>query len=404
MADRQGKKTAGVQADAAGALARRGAFFELADRAAAFQSPDQIFPCRMAAASDNVWELPCAVLPDGFEINYEWDGEIRSVEDFNDRSNSNALLILKDGRIVTEVYRNGSRPDTRFISFSMAKSITSTLVGMTVDDGLIDDVSDPLTKYLPSLIGSAYDGVAIRDALQMVSGVAWDEADYDWADASKPLTRDWQLSLVEHRFRFVEGANRLPRSYRPGEHYNYSTLESCILGWLIETVTQQRMTHYFEQRLWRPMRAEFDASWIIDGPEDIGREMAGAALAATLRDYGRFGQMILAGGEADGRRLVSSDWLDAATTADREAIQYGNIDEDNSIGYGYQWWLIEDGRFEAQGIYGQFIHVVPHENVVIVKLSYWADPWVDSIETECRAFFNAVIEATRSLDAAGRAT
>ena len=140
----------------------------------------------------------------------------------------------------------------------------------------------------------------------MVSGVEWDEASYDWTDESKPLTRDWQLAIVEHRFRFVEGANRLPRLYQPGEYYNYSTLESCMLGWLIEAVTQQRMTHYFEQRVWQPMRPEFvNAAFIhagtLEQPMDIelghpvatGHRLALPACAGTRSPAFRKHQHVL---------------------------------------------------------------------------------------------------------------
>jgi CubicO group peptidase (beta-lactamase class C family) len=252
-----------------------------------------------------------------------------------------------------------------------------------------------LVKYLPSLTGSAYDGVSIRDALQMSSGVEWNEQSYAFSDLSLPLNQGWEYSIVQHRYRFVEGANELPRAYPPGEKFNYNTLESCILGWLLENATRMRMTQYFEQRLWQPAGMEFRASWIIDGPESIGREMAGGMLAAALRDYGRYGLMMLNGGKSGGKQIVSADWVSAATTADRDAVDYGNLYEGYSFGYGYQWWLFPNGRFEAQGIYGQFVYVAPQDDVVIVKLSYWPEPWVDEMELESYAFFDAVLAALR---------
>ncbi len=373
----------------------RRSYFEPEDRATKFQTTDQIFPSRIARAGTDVWQLGKAKLPDDFEITYEWEGKEYSVDDFNERNNTNALLILKDGEIVTEIYRNGSKPDTRLISFSMGKSFTSTLVGMALEDGYIDAVGDPLTKYLPSLIGSAYEGVTIKDALQMVSGVEWDEATYEWDDLTKPLNKHWRAALVEQRYRFIEAANELPRAAAPGEMYNYNTLESSILGWLVETVTKRRMTRYFEQRLWQPAGMEFDAAWILDGPDDIGREMSGGGLTAALRDYGRFGLMMSRAGKANGKQLVSPGWVKAATTADREPVQYGNLYEGYALGYGYQWWLFENGRFEAQGIYGQLMYVAPAQDVVIVLLSDWPEPWVDELEYRSYVFFDAVIEALK---------
>lgn len=371
----------------------RRAFFDAEGRAKKFQRADRIFPSLVARAGTEVWQLGSATLPDHFDISYEWQGETYGIDEFNERTMSNALLILKDGKIVSEIYRNGSGPGTRFISFSTGKSFTSTLVGMALEDGYIDDVEDPLTKYLPALKNSAYDGVTIRDALQMVSGVEWDEYSYDWDDMSKPLSRHWHRSYVEQRYRFVEAANELPRATMPGEKFNYNTLESSILGWLVETVARQRLTSYFERRLWQPAGMESDASWTLDGPEGIGREMSGGGLNATLRDYGRFGLMMARGGKANGRQLVSREWVQAATTADREAVRYGNLYEDYPLGYGYQWWLFDNGHFEAQGVYGQFIYVAPQDEVVIVKLSDWPEAWVDELEFESYAFFDAVIGA-----------
>ena len=380
------------------AVALRRDFTMPENRASKFQQPDSFFPHRIAEPGQSILQLPHVEMAEAFEVTYAWQGNSYSVEEFNERTRTNALLILKDGRIVNEIYRNGATPEARFISWSTGKSFTSTLVGMAIEDGYIDDVNDQLTKYLPSLSGSAYDGVSIRDALQMSSGVEWDEASYSFTDLSKPLNRGWEYSILQHQYRFVEGANELPRAHAPGEKYNYNTLETCILGWLVETATKQRMTEYFEQRLWQPAGMEFKASWIIDGPESIGREMAGGMLAASLRDYGRYGLMMLNRGKSNGRQIVSEEWVKAATTADRDAVDYGNLYEGYPFGYGYQWWLLPSGHFEAQGIYGQFVYVAPDDNVVIVKLSYWPEPWVEEMEFESYAFFNAVIAALNESD------
>ncbi|MEZ5558014.1 MAG: serine hydrolase [Pseudomonadales bacterium] len=381
----------------ADAESARRAFFDPEGRAQKYQTAEQIFPTRRVHAGADVLALPRIELPDGFDIRYEFEGKSYGIEDFNRRTNSNALLILKGGRIVHESYRNGALPTTRFISFSTGKSFTSTLVGIALERGLIDSLDDPLEKYLPSLIGSAYEGVTIKNALQMLSGVAWDEEAYDWSDTSKPLVRDWNGAYVEQRYRMVEGANSLPRAHAPGEKFNYSTMESSILGWLVETVSRQRLAEFMEQQLWRPAGMEFDAAWVLDGPESIGREMGGGGLLATLRDFGRFGLMMARGGSANGRQIVSPEWVRAATHPNSDATGYGHLYPEYPLGYGYQWWLLDDDRFEAQGVYGQLIFVAPREDVVIVKLSYWPDAWVTAHELESYAFFGAAIEAVRSL-------
>jgi len=125
--------------------------------------------------------------------------------------------------------------------------------------------------------------------------------------------------------------------------------------------------------------------------------MAGGMLAATLRDFGRYGLLMMNEGKAKNRQLVSSEWVHDATTADRESVAYGNLYEDYPLGYGYQWWLFPGGRFEGQGVYGQFVFVAPEDRVVIIKLSYWPEAWVDDMEFESYAFFDAVIDALNGI-------
>jgi CubicO group peptidase (beta-lactamase class C family) len=118
-------------------------------------------------------------------------------------------------------------------------------------------------------------------------------------------------------------------------------------------------------------------------------------LLAALRDFGRFGLMMANGGRANGKQIVPPEWVKAPTTPDRDAIRYGELYEGYPLGYGYQWWLFDNGRFEAQGIFGQLVYVAPEEKVVIVKLSHWPDAWVEDMEYESYAFFQAVIDALR---------
>jgi len=278
------------------------------------------------------------------------------------------------------------------MSFSTGKSITSSLVGMAIEDGFIESVDEPLTAYLPGLIGSAYEDVSIKEALQMSSGVAWDEG-YDFSDLEAPLAYHMENAMVQQRYRIVEAANSLTRAHPPGSKYNYNTLETCILGWLVETATKQRLAGYMEQRFWQPAGMEFDASWMLDGPEDIGREMAGGLLAASLRDYGRFALMMLNGGKAGNQQILSQAWVREAVSVNSEAVAYGNLYDGYPLGYGYQWWLFPKGDFEAQGVFGQFIYVSPEEELVIVKLSGWEEAWINDLEQETYAFIDAVKQA-----------
>jgi CubicO group peptidase (beta-lactamase class C family) len=378
-----------------GDLEKRRAFRRPENRAAKFRSAEEAFPRRLVHASTNVWKLERASPNRTWEPVYVWGGRTNTLAEFHERTKTSAFLVIKDDRILIETYLAGGNEKSRFFSFSAAKSITSTLVGMALEDGKIDSLEDALIKYLPSLTGSAFETATIKDTLQMMTGVHDPEPD-SWDDESIPFVQQIRDSMTEQKYRFVEGANRLRPERPPGTKFNYSTMNTAILGWLVETVTHKRLATYMEERLWQPGGMESDCAWFLDGPPEIGREMAGGDFAATLRDFGRFGLMMLHQGRANGRQLVSARWVKEATTPDRPGIQYGKLAKDYPLGYGYYWWLFPSGRFTAQGMYGQFIYVAPDANAVIVKLSFWPEPgWLPDLEMESYALFEALIDGLK---------
>jgi len=358
-----------------------------------FQSGSKTRSIRLIENGQEVWQLPKFEFQKPFRPTYVWKGRTNGMETFNQNSHSIGLLILKNGQIVDEQYLAGATRETWFASFSVGKSFTSTLVGLAIQDGFIASVDDLLIKYVSGLIGSAYQDVSIKDALQMMTGIAFEKPDYNFADTTDPFSRAIKESMVEHRYRFVEAAMALPKECPPGTRFIYNTMDSAILGWLVENATRSRIAHYMEERLWKPAGMESKAAWMIDEPPAIGREMAGGDILATLRDYGRFGLLWLNKGKANDRQILSPEWIAAATRPDREGVQYGNLDEGYPLGYGYQWWLLKNGHFAASGLYGQMIYVAPEAGVVIVKLSQWPQGWDTDLEMESYAFFEAVIAA-----------
>lgn len=376
-----------------GDLEKRRAFFRPENRAQKIQTAEEAFPRRLVHAANSIWKLERVPLAKPFAPTYLWKGETNTLDHFLEHNVASAFLVLKDDRIVFEKYLLGSSNSTRFFSFSSAKSITSTLVGMALEDGYIKRLDDTLTQYLPALIGTAYETVTIKDSLQMLTGVHDQEPDEEWSDRSISFVKCHQDSIVEQRYRFVEGAHEQRRECSPGVKFNYSTLNTAILGWLVETVTKKRLATYMEERLWQPAGMESDAAWLLDGPPEIGREMAGGNFTATLKDFGRFGLLALHEGKANGRQLISRQWFKAATTPDRAAVQYGKLSPDSQLGYGYQWWLRPNGNFLAEGVFGQFISIYPKANVVIVKLGAWPKMWVDDLELECYALFDAIAKS-----------
>jgi CubicO group peptidase (beta-lactamase class C family) len=346
-----------------------------------FRSMDRIFTTRTVARSGAVWHLPRA--DHALNVTYRFQGKTYTSSEFLERTYTNALLVMKDGRIVSEIYRNNSDEHSRFIAFSMTKSITSLLIGCALEEKRIGSIDDPITQYLPELTGSGYEAVSIRQILQMRSGVDYEER-YDFADPGI-AARNHEQALVRNLVRFTDAARTIARKHTPGEVFEYKTLDTAVLGWLLERVSGgSSVAAYTAQRLWEPLGAEADGFYIMDGSPGVGREFSGAGFNATLRDYARIGLMMLNEGVANGHRIVSADWVREST---KPSTVLGN---DFLAGYGYQWWMAPKSRaYYALGLQGQFIYVDPATRTVVVKLSY--DPPGDrSADAESVAFFAAV--------------
>jgi CubicO group peptidase (beta-lactamase class C family) len=348
-----------------------------------FQNMDKMFATRTVAAGGEVWKLPYS--PVAIEGKFKFEESACGLEEFLEKSDTNALLVIKNGRIVHETYRNGSDPTTRFISFSMAKSIVATLIGLAASEGAIKSIDDKVTAYLPEMKDSGYAGATIRDLLRMRSGVDWLEV-YEFGSDTQ-LTRVHNDSLVAYKYRFCDFAAREAKpAGKPGEKFNYSTLDSSVLGCILERAIGATGSRYMSEKLWKPAGMEYDGYWIMDGPDSVGREFFGAGFNATLRDYGRFGLMMLDHGMANGKQVVPPDWVREATVPDKG---YEPIAEGEALGYQYQWWTLSNSdAYLAIGLHNQFIYVDPKNNTVIVKLSYTPGPlgW----EAENIAFFRKV--------------
>ncbi|OYX92438.1 MAG: hypothetical protein B7Y74_12125, partial [Novosphingobium sp. 35-62-5] len=321
-----------------------------------FRNMDQLFTTRTVAHSGDVWTFPKVERP--MDFTYSFGGKTWTAEQALERTYTNALLIMKDGRIVTEIYRNGSNERTRFMGWSMTKSITSTLVGAALEEGLIASLDDQITRYLPELKGGGYDGVTIRQILQMRSGVDYEER-YDFANPGIAASNHIN-ALVKNVARFADTARTIKRKSKPGEVFAYKTIDTAVLGWLIERVSGGSVAAYTARKLWEPLGTEADGFYIMDGQPGTGREFSGAGFNATLRDWARFGQMMLNDGMANGKRVVSADWVKAAQVP-------AGAEDGMMGGYGYQWWTTPNSpAYAALGLQGQFVHIDPATRTVVV--------------------------------------
>ncbi len=346
----------------------------------AFRSMDQLFTTRTVARGGSVWRLPRR--DQALDFAYTWQDRTVRAEEFLERTYTNALLVLKDGRIVSEIYRNGSDERSRFMGWSMTKSITSVLVGCALADGSISSLDAPIASYLPELAGGGYAGVTIRQVMQMRSGVDYEER-YDFANPGRAATNHIN-SLVKNSTRFADAARTLPRVHAPGAHFQYKTIDTAVLGWLIERVTRGSVAAYTARCLWEPLGAEADGFYIMDGASGTGREFSGAGFNAVLRDWGRFGQMMLDGGMAQGRRVVSTAWVRDST------LPTGGAEDTRRGGYGLQWWTIGGSdAYAAIGLQGQYVYIDPATRTVVVKLSYFPPGDNTAEDAETLAFLRA---------------
>jgi len=366
------------------------------NQAATLPDQDQVWPVRVIRRGDAVRPLPLHArsLADlTFEV-----GDVRlSIGDYMARRRTAGLLILKHGQIALERYGMGSGPHSRPTSYSTAKSITSTLVGAALHDGAIGSLDDRCDLYLRRLRGSAYEGVTVRNVMRMCSGVAWSEQH----DGQFKLGR-LQRALERRRPDCILDLLCALSSAQPqGVVFNYSTVDSCVLGALVAAATGRPLADYCAETIWKPAGMEANGYWALDA--EGGLELGGAGVSARLRDVGRFGQLVLEDGEAfNGRRVLPPGWRDLAGQPDSAPTAFGRLMPGSLAGYGYQWWAlppkptgIHRGAFLASGAFGQYIYVNPTEQVVVAIQSAWRQHQDSDAEAETFALLGAAVRALR---------
>jgi CubicO group peptidase (beta-lactamase class C family) len=319
-------------------------------------------------------------------LSFTSAGQRVTLDEYLELNRVAGLLVLKNGQIALERYRFGNTDRTRWVSWSVVKSITSTLVGAAIRDGHIRSLDDPITNYLPRLTGTAWDGVSVRHVLQMSSGVRWNET---YTDPRSDRRRMLNVHLQQQPGSILEFLPTLPRSAAPGTVWNYSTGETHILGTVLRAAVKRPLATYLSEKIWSKFAMESDATWWLESPD--GLEIGGSGFSATLRDYGRFALFVLNGGKAAGQQVVPVDWFPGAGMPK----QVGR----GMVNYGYMWWSfgadshsVHDGAFYALGIFGQYIYVNPRQRVAIVVWSARPKPTGSSPVSDYD-FFTATVAA-----------
>lgn len=276
------------------------------------------------------------------------------VADWIVERNVTGLVVLKDGALVHEAYYLGTAPEDLRISWSVAKSFLSALMGVLVDEGAIASIDDQVTEYVPALIGGAYDGATIKDVLQMSSGVVFDE---DYLDFNSDINRMGRiLALGGSMDEFAAG---LTETFaKPGTAWQYVSIDTHVVGMVIRGATGRSIADLMTQKIIGPLGLEADPYYVSDG---YGVAFVLGGLNLRTRDYARFGQVIANDGMWNGKQIVPRAWIKAATTASANT-------QPDAPRYGYQWWIHQGasaGEFNAQGVYGQYIFIDTARDVVI---------------------------------------
>jgi CubicO group peptidase (beta-lactamase class C family) len=328
---------------------------------------DKIFATRRAHRREPVSSLPAHARSIN-DIEFEDKNTKISLQDFMNLEHVAGLLVLKSGKIALERYALGLTEKDRWTSMSMVKSITSTLVGCALHDGVFQNLEVQTTRYIPELIGTAYEGVTLRQLLTMSSGVEWNE---DYTDPLSDVNLHYEAVIAAREpGGIIRHLRTLERIHEPGTQFHYNSAETFVIGAMITRATGKFLADYLGEKIWSKIGAEQDLLYILES--DGGQDVGGSSANAVLRDYGRFGLFISGNGKVGDTQVLPVDWIVEATKA--SAPNFGG----NGGGYGYQWWILDDG-FAALGFAGQQLYVNPAEEIVVVILSalpskYYAVP------------------------------
>lgn len=338
-------------------------------RDAAFRALDRL-PVLAKASRVSPSPTPRA-LPTGAPL------EIPGIDAFMADQRSAGIVIIHDGKLRFERYGLDFDAMGRWTSFSVAKSFTSTLVGAAILDGFIKSLDDTVSRYIPDLRGSVYDGVTIRHLLTMSSGARWNE---DYEDPTADVARFNNATPDEGVDATVSYMRTLQRAHSAGTVWHYNTGETNLVGVLVSAAVGKPLAQYLQEKIWHPAGMESEATWLLG---KTGHEIAGCCIQAATRDYARMGLFVLDNGAVGGKQIVPADWFAQATTKQFEIGEPGR-------GYGFQWWTYDDGSVAAQGIFGQGIFIDRARKLVIATNANWPRASLGPQPAQRQAFYHQV--------------
>ncbi|MCG8683655.1 MAG: beta-lactamase family protein [Desulfobacterales bacterium] len=343
-----------------------------------FRRMENLFDTRRIKSSDTPrpFEINLKPLPDSFT----YKNETLNTMQFLEETWTTGLMVIKNDKVRYEQYFLGNTDKDTNISWSMGKSIVSALVGIAFHEGIIDDLDKPVSDYVPLLKHSGYNGVTLKNVLQMSSGIGFNEDYGDFYSDINRMSRTFALS------RPLDDFVTSLKAQRPQGIFNhYVSMDTQVLGMVLRETTGQSLSSYLEEKIWQPAGMEADATWIIDSQK---MEAAFGGLNVVLRDYARFGLLFLDNGRFGNNQIVPAKWVRDSVTPDAPHLMPGKRSNSSWVmGYGYQWWIPEntDGDYLAIGIYNQYIYIHPKHRTVVVKLSAYPDYNKDGEEKTFRS-------------------
>ena len=351
-------------------------FWTQAQREARFPKMQVLFPSDRATRGAQVHSLP-----PGPALALAGKDTAAWLAGYMDKYHVAGVMVSQNGHIRLQRYARGFGPSQLWTSFSVAKSVTSVLLGIALQRGDIGSMKDTLGRYIPELRHSAYADVTVQQLLTMTSGVRWNE---DYADPHSDVAQMYASACVDGRAHVLSYLATLPRQWPAGSHWNYTPAATDLLGIQVQRATHRSLAAYLSQTIWQPYGMAHDAYWNKDDCD--GSDTGGSGLSATLGDYARLGQFMLDGGRIDGHPVIAGAWLHGAVS--RQAA----VGEPER-GYGYLWWTDTDGSYAAIGIFGQMVYVDPSRKLVIAQVAAWPQATSDALVAARRAFVARIKQA-----------
>ncbi len=354
-----------------------------------FRSMPSLFDSNLIRNTGPVFELDAA--PQALPESFNFQGKTIAISDWIEQSGTTGLVVMANGKLAFEAYYQGNDAQSQAISWSVGKSFVSALIGFALADGSIKSLQDPVGDYVPLLKDSGYVDVSIQDVLEMASGIDFNE---DYADPTSGINQLGEEIFLGRSTN--EWIAKLQKAGPAGQENHYISVNTQVLGMVLEAATGQKLADYMEKNLWSRLGAEGDARWLTDAH---GTELAFAGLNVRTRDYARFGLLYLnQGRNLKGEQLLPAQWIKDSVTPRTAYLQPGRSLYQGipMLGYAYQFWIPQstEGEFMAIGVYGQFVYVNPTRQVVIAKNSAYVNYNVDGelMEYQALAAFRAIAQ------------